>query len=115
MFVVFAAVVGVLFASGIYLMMRRSVVQLIFGLVLLGHGANLLIFVTGGLRRGTPALIADGAASLPAGHPDPVPQALVLTAIVIGFAVVSFAAVLVERVCRVVGSDDLDQMRQETE
>ena len=115
MFVILAIVIGILFAAGTHLMLRRSVVRLVFGLVLLGHAANLLIFVTGGLRRGAPALIADGATSPAAGYADPVPQALVLTAIVIGFAVVAFAAVLVERVCRVAGTDDLDHMREETE
>lgn len=114
MFVIFAIVIGALFTAGTYLMLRRSVVRLIFGLVLLGHGANLLIFVAGGLRRGAPALVADGATTLAPGHADPVPQALVLTAIVIGFAVVAFAAVLVQRVCQVVGSDDLDRMQEET-
>jgi len=114
MFVILAIVIGILVAAGAYLMLRRSVVQLIFGLILLGHGGNLLIFVAGGLRRGVPALVTDGAANLAPGHADPIPQALVLTAIVIGFAVVAFAAVLVQRVCHTVGSDDLDRMQEET-
>ena len=84
------------------------------GLVALGHGANLLVFVAGGLRRGAPPLVAPGDVAPPVGHADPIPQALVLTAIVIGFAVVAFAAVLVVRVCQVTGTDDLDQMREET-
>ncbi|MCG8420578.1 MAG: Na+/H+ antiporter subunit C [Proteobacteria bacterium] len=113
MFFVFAVAVGVLFAAGVFLMLRPSVIRLVIGLVLMSHGANLLIFVAGGLRRGTPAIVADGALSPPAGYADPIPQALVLTAIVIGFAVVAFAAVLVKRVCRVMGTDELDRMREE--
>lgn len=106
-----AVVIGLLYACGIYLMLRRNVVRLVFGLVLLGHAANLLIFTAGGLSRGGPPIAADGALAPPPGVADPVPQALVLTAIVIGFAVVSFAAVLVHRVVDTTGTDDVDDMR----
>ncbi|MEM9488951.1 MAG: NADH-quinone oxidoreductase subunit K [Myxococcota bacterium] len=113
MFIVLSIVVGILTACGAYLMLRRSIVGLIFGLILFGHGANLLLFTAGGLRRGAPALIDAGAQAPPVGHADPIPQALVLTAIVIGFAVVAFAAVLVKQVYRTAGTDDIGQMREE--
>lgn len=106
-----AVVIGLLYTAGIYLMLRRSVVRLVFGLVLLGHAANLLIFTAGGLVRGRPPIIAEGALSPPSGVADPMPQALVLTAIVIGFAVVAFAAVLVHRTVDETGTDDADAMR----
>lgn len=106
-----AILVGALYAAAVYLLLRRNVVKLVFGLVLLGHAANLLIFTAGGLVRGAPPLADPGAAAPPAGVADPVPQALVLTAIVIGFAVVAFAAVLVRRVVETVGSDDSDTLR----
>lgn len=106
-----AVVIGLLYTAAIYLMLRRSVVRLVFGLVLLGHAANLLIFTAGGLVRGRPPIIAEGALAPPAGVADPVPQALVLTAIVIGFAVVAFAAVLVHRAVDQTGTDDVDAMR----
>ena len=111
MTVVLAVVVGGLYAAGIYLMLRRNVVRLIFGLILLGHAANLLIFTVGGLVRGRPPLAAVGASAPPPGAADPLPQALVLTAIVIGFAVVAFAAVLVGRTVVEVGTDDSDELR----
>ncbi len=111
MTVVLAAVIGGLYAAGVYLMLRRSVVRLVFGLILLGHAANLLIFTVGGLVRGRPPLVPLGANAPPLGVADPVPQALVLTAIVIGFAVVAFAAVLVGRAVVVVGTDDSDELR----
>jgi multicomponent Na+:H+ antiporter subunit C len=111
MSVLLAVVVGLLYTLGIYLMLRRNVVRLVFGLVLLGHAANLLIFTTGGLVRGTPPIITAGELAPPPGAADPLPQALVLTAIVIGFAVVSFAAVLVHRVIDTTGTDDIDEMR----
>lgn len=111
MAIALAVVVGVLYTAGVYLMMRRSVVRLVFGLVLIGHAANLLIFTAGSLVRGRPPLAEPGALAPPPGVADPIPQALVLTAIVIGFAVVSFAAVLVHRVVDSTGTDDGDEMR----
>ena len=111
MLVLMAVVIGGLYAAGLYLMLRRSMVKLIFGLILLGHAANLLIFTAGGLVRANPPFVALGEQMPVAGVADPVPQALVLTAIVIGFAVVAFAAVLVRRVYDSVGTDDVDAMR----
>ena len=111
MSVLLAVVVGLLYTLGVYLMLRRNVVRLVFGLVLLGHAANLLIFTAGGLVRGIPPIVAAGELAPPPGAADPLPQALVLTAIVIGFAVVSFAAVLVHRVIDTTGTDDVDDMR----
>ncbi|MHC4223063.1 MAG: Na+/H+ antiporter subunit C [Planctomycetota bacterium] len=112
MYVLLALVIGGLYAAGLYLMMRRSIVKLIFGLVLLGHAANLLIFTTGGLVRGSAPLVPAGATSPPSGHADPIPQALILTAIVIGFAVIAFAAVLIQQVYRTLRTDDSDTMQE---
>ncbi len=106
-----ALLVGVLYAVGVYLLLRRNIVRVVFGLVVLGHAANLLIFTAGGLVRAGAPLAEVGAAAPPPGSGDPVPQALVLTAIVIGFAVVSFAAVLVKRAVRALGTDDADELR----
>jgi multicomponent Na+:H+ antiporter subunit C len=106
-----ALLVGGLYATGVYLMLRRNIVKLIFGLLILGYGSNLLIFTVGGLVRARPPLVSVGAMAPPPGVADPVPQALVLTAIVIGFALTAFAAVLVKRVYRVTGTDDSDALR----
>ena len=111
MFFLLSIVVGGLFATGLYLMLRRSIVKLIFGLVLLSHAANLLIFTAGGLVRARPPLIPQGELVLATECADPVPQALILTAIVISFAVIAFAAVLVQRVYRSVGSGDVDELK----
>lgn len=106
-----AVVVGGLYAAGFYLVLRRSLVKLIIGLALLGNAANLLIFTAGGLTRGRPPLVPPGE-WLPS-HPvaDPLPQALILTAIVIGFGVLAFAMVLVYRVYATLGTDDVERMR----
>lgn len=105
-----AIVVGVLYSAAIYLMLRRSIVKLILGLVFLGNAANLLIFTVSGLTRGRPPLIAAGEMRPLGVFADPLPQALVLTAIVIGFGVVAFAMVLAYRVYQTTGTDDLDKM-----
>ena len=110
MTLVLAAVIGVLYATGIYLVLRRQLLKLVLGLGLLTNAANLLIFTAGGLTRAAPPLIPEGATALDAPYADPLPQALILTAIVIGFGVQAFALVLVYRVYRAVGSDDLDDM-----
>jgi multicomponent Na+:H+ antiporter subunit C len=107
-----ALTVGVLFGCGIYLLLRRSIVKLLLGVALLGHGANLLIFTVGGLIVGRPPLVRQGETVLAAPYADPLPQALILTAIVIGFGVLAFAIVLVQQTYAAVGTDDLDRMRE---
>jgi len=109
--VVLAFAVGGLYAAGLYLMMRRSIVKLVIGLALLSHAANLLIFTVGRLVRNGPPIIPPGQSQLIAPYADPVPQAVILTAIVIGFGMQAFAVVLVGRAYKTVGTDDLDQMK----
>jgi len=104
---------GVLYAAGIYLMLRRRLAQLIIGIGLLSNGTNLLIFTAGGLTRGRPPVIPDGAEALVPPYADPVPQALVLTAIVIGFGLLAFSLVLAHRVHETVGTDDVDDVGRE--
>ncbi len=106
-----AILVGCLYAGGLYMMMRRSIVKLIIGLALLSHGTNLLIFLMGDLIKGRPPIIPADALKAVAPVADPLPQALILTAIVIGFAVQAFAVVLIRRVSRVVKTDDLDALQ----
>jgi multicomponent Na+:H+ antiporter subunit C len=106
-----ALTVGALYAAGLYMMMRRSVVKLIIGLMLLGHATNLLLFTMGRLTRGSPPLVPPGASEPVGPFADPLAQALILTAIVIGFGVQAFAVVLIKRAYLAVGTDDLDEMR----
>lgn len=109
--ILFALTVGVLFACGLYLMFRRSMVKVVMGIALLSQAANLLIFTSAGLRRGAPPLVPDGATMPPPGVADPLPQALILTAIVISFGVIAFLLVLFQRAYTTLGTDDLDEMR----
>lgn len=103
-------VVGGLVAAGLYMMMRRSMLKLILGLALLSHGANLLIFTAGGLTRGNAPLVEEGEQLPPAPYADPLPQALILTAIVISFGLTAFLVVLVYRAYQETGTDDLDDL-----
>lgn len=108
---VLAVVVGGLYAAGIYMMLRRSLVKLLIGLGLLSHAANLLIFTAARLTRANSPVIPPGESTLAAPYADPLPQALILTAIVISFGVMAFALALSYRTYKSVGSDDLDKMK----
>ncbi len=108
---VMAVTVGFLFATALYMMLRRSIIKLVIGLMLLSNAANLLIFTTAGMKRGAPPLIASDAVATTGAVADPLPQALILTAIVISLGVLAFAVVLINRAYTVVKTDDLDQMK----
>ena len=109
---VMAVAIGLLYAAAIFLMLRRSIVKLVIGLMLLSNAANLLIFTTAGMTRGAPPLIPEGAMGPLQAIADPLPQAVVLTAIVIAFGVLAFAVVLIRRAYEVVKADDLDKMKE---
>lgn len=102
--------VGTLVAAGLYMMMRRSMIKLVIGLSLLSHAANLLIFTAGGLTRAASPVIVEGREELAPPYADPLPQALILTAIVISFGLTAFTIGLISRCYRETGTDDLDQM-----
>jgi multicomponent Na+:H+ antiporter subunit C len=112
MAILLAGLVGILYAAGVYMMLRRSLVKVIIGLGLLAHGANLLIFTSGGLKEAVPPIIPPGDEQLDfVAASDPLPQALILTAIVIGFGVTAYALVLFHRAYQAVGADDLDDLK----
>ncbi|MEX2372430.1 MAG: NADH-quinone oxidoreductase subunit K, partial [Dehalococcoidia bacterium] len=98
--ILLAPVVGILMASAVYLLLQRSLGQAIIGLALLSNAVNLFIFVAAGLGDGTPPLVPVGRDRPAVGGADPVPQALILTAIVIAFGVLAFFITLCYRVYR---------------
>jgi multicomponent Na+:H+ antiporter subunit C len=102
--------IGVLYASGVYMILRRSMVKLLLGILLLGNATNILIFLLGNLNSGKPPVISPGLKVFNDIYADPIPQALVLTAIVISFGLTAFAIVLLKRVYVLVDSDDLDDL-----
>ena len=103
-----AIAIGALTGSGVWLVQRPRTYQLVIGLSLLSYAVNLFIFSMGRLRVGAPPVLgADGMAN-PADYADPVPQALVLTAIVIGFATTALLLVVLLVSRGLTGSDHVD-------
>jgi multicomponent Na+:H+ antiporter subunit C len=109
---VMGVTIGLIAAAAFYNMMRRSIMTLAVGLILLGHAVNLLLFTSNGLVRGKPPLIAVDATSAVEGFADPLPQALILTAIVINFGMLVFALVLLHRTRRAARTDRIDELRR---
>jgi multicomponent Na+:H+ antiporter subunit C len=105
--ILMSVVIGVLFASATYLMLSRSILRIIIGTGLLSHGAHLLILTMGGLKKGAPPILGGNADA----YTDPLPQALILTAIVISFGVTSFFLVLAYRTYKELGTDDIGKLR----
>ncbi len=103
-----AGLVGLLFAAAIYLMLSGVLVRFVFGFVLIGNAINLLIFAAGRMAHTRPPLIPDGQAALTAPAANALPQALILTAIVIGFAMITFLLVLLYRTYSQTGTLDAD-------
>lgn len=107
--IVLAFLIGALFSAGIYMMLRRNLLKLLIGLALLSHSMNLLIFTAAQLTRADPpVLVAEGRPEKP--YSDPLPQALILTAIVISFGVIAFAVALAHRTHLLLGADDFDKI-----
>ena len=109
--VLLAIVIGALYGGALYMMMRRHLVKLIVGLALLSHGANLLIFTSAGLSRTSPPIIPEGLLRPESAMADPLPQALILTAIVISFGVLAFALILFHRTYQSTQTEDVDKLR----
>ncbi|MEK3807383.1 MULTISPECIES: Na(+)/H(+) antiporter subunit C [unclassified Metabacillus] len=105
--ILMSIVAGILFMAATYLMLSKSLLRIIIGTGLLSHGAHLLILTMGGLKKGAAPLLGEEASS----YVDPLPQALILTAIVISFGVTSFFLTMAYRAYQELGSDNMDQLR----
>lgn len=102
-----AVVIGILFMAAVYLILSRSLLRIILGTGLLSHGAHLLILTMGGLGGTSPPVLAEGVTD----YADPLPQALILTAIVISFGVTAFILVLFYRTYAEHKTDNMNLMR----
>ena len=100
---VYAVTVGIMVTCSVFLMLRGHTFAIVMGLTLMSYAVNLFLFASGGLALNRPAILADGAQ-----YADPLPQALVLTAIVIGFAMTAFALILAIRARADLGNDQVD-------
>jgi multicomponent K+:H+ antiporter subunit C len=98
-----ALIIGVLTGCGVYLVLRAHTFPVVLGLTLLSYAVNLFLFATGRLVIGQPPVISAAAS-----YTDPLPQALVLTAIVIGFAMTAFVIMLALRARAELGNDHVD-------
>lgn len=107
----FAIVVGFLFAFSVYLLLSGSLIRLVLGIFVLGNATHLLIFVAGRLTREQPPLIPAAMTVAEPGFANPLPQALILTAIVISFSLFAFLLVLAYRAYQTLGTVDTDDMR----
>ena len=105
-----ALALGMVIAAGTYLAFSRDLLRCLIGLALLGNGINLLLFASGRLTVNAPPVIDSAELTLKAAA-NPLPQALVLTAIVISFALLCFSLVLAVRLLELAGSDDLVRLR----
>ncbi|PSP81543.1 cation:proton antiporter [Halobacteriales archaeon QS_1_68_20] len=104
---VLAVVLGLLFAFGTFLVLRRDVVRVVWGVIIMGQAANVYLVTMGGISPEAVAPIVHGSGEATT---DPLVQALVLTAIVIGFGTTAFALVLTYRVYEEHGTLDLDDV-----
>ena len=108
--ILMAILVGILYAAGVYMLLRRSILKFIIGIIFLSNATNLLVFLSAGLVAGKPVFL-DGEESNSVAYADPLPQALVLTAVVIGLGIVVYLLAIKYRFFSETGSDDLDQLK----
>lgn len=107
----FSIMIACLYTAGTYMMLRRSMVRLIIGFIILSYAANFLIFVSAFLIKGSPPIIGPNKIDIDAATvADPLTQSLILTSIVISLGVTSFAVVLIHKAYQVIKSDDLDAL-----
>ncbi len=98
---------GILFTIGIYNLLQKQLLRIVIGTALISHGAHLFILTMGKLKRGAPPILEYGISE----YSDPLPQALILTSIVISFGVTSLLLVLAYRASKENNTDNMDQLR----
>ncbi|MDO5647819.1 Na+/H+ antiporter subunit C [Paracoccus sp. (in: a-proteobacteria)] len=113
--IVLSAAIGVLTASGVWLLMRPRTFQVIVGLCLMSYAVNLFIFSMGRITLGGPPIMPKGGMIDPTTYADPLPQALVLTAIVISFATTALFLVVILASRGLTGTDHVDGKERETQ
>ncbi|WLV23633.1 Na(+)/H(+) antiporter subunit C [Aciduricibacillus chroicocephali] len=98
---------GLLFAAGVYNILQKQMLRIIIGTGLISHGAHLFILTMGWLKRGNPPILTDGITK----YTDPLPQALILTSIVISFGITSLILVLAYRTAKANDTDNMEELR----
>ncbi|SHF67155.1 Na(+)/H(+) antiporter subunit C [Ornithinibacillus halophilus] len=105
--IIISILAGVLITTGIYNLLQKQFLRIVIGTVLLSHGAHLFILTMGKLKRGQPPILTDGVTD----YTDPLPQALILTSIVISFGITSLLLVLAYRTARENNTDNMEELR----
>ena len=108
--ILLSALTGLLYAGGVYLILRRNLLKFIIGIIFLSNATNLLVFLSAGIVPGKPAF-TDELGPNQNILADPLPQALVLTAIVIGFGIVIYTLALKSKFFSTTSTDDSDQLK----
>ncbi|MDR3072304.1 MAG: Na(+)/H(+) antiporter subunit C [Clostridiales Family XIII bacterium] len=108
---IIAILIGFLFAAGAYLILERRLLRVVMGASLMSHGVLLFLITAGSLKRGLAPILVEGGEE----YVDAVPQALILTAIVISFATTAFSLVLAYKIYHRGGKDDLEKLRGEVD
>ena len=109
--VLMSVVIGIVFTVSVYLMLSRNIIRVILGTLTLSHGVHLMLITMAGLQRGGPPLLNQPSEN----YTDPLPQALVLTAIVIAFGVTSMLLTMAYRTYKEHKTEDLEQLRGTTD
>lgn len=109
--VALAALISIFFMTAVYLMLSQHVIRILLGVAILGNAVNLLIFTNGRLTREVPPIVPDDLIVAAPTIANPLPQALVLTAIVISFSFFAFLLTLAYRAYQELDTDDTDTMR----
>ncbi|MDR6755985.1 multicomponent Na+:H+ antiporter subunit C [Mycoplana sp. BE70] len=107
----FSVLIGIFFAAAVYLMLSKFLVRILLGVAILGNAVNLLLFTTGRIVREVPPIIPAGLDRQFAVTANPLPQALILTAIVISFSFFAFLLVLSYRAFQDLSTDNANEMR----
>ena len=109
---VMAILIGIMVAAGIYQMLARNLIRFVFGLIIISNAVNLLLFSSGRLVHKVPPLIQKHAETLSEPAANALPQALVLTAIVIGFAILAYVLVIYYRAYNEFGTLNPEQIEK---
>ena len=108
--ILMAILVGILYTAGVYMLLRRSILKFIIGIIFMSNATNLLVFLSAGLEAGKPVFL-EGKEGVASAFADPLPQALVLTAVVIGLGIMVYLLAVKYRFFNETGSDDLDELK----
>ncbi|TXL68044.1 Na(+)/H(+) antiporter subunit C [Cerasibacillus terrae] len=105
--IIISILAGIIFAVAVYNLLQKQMIRIIIGTVLISHAAHLFILTMGKLKRGQPPILSEGVTS----YTDPLPQALILTSIVISFGLTSLMLVLAYRTAQENKTDNMEQLR----